>query len=232
MLEQITHQRITILVLFFLVLSMLYQIIIGLLYQNMIKQADNMSATKHKLLNQCKLQYSTTYQLHEGNVNTQIFVERFFIKMRLGKVRLSSLCHISGQLMMLSILFAGMGVCKGIVEGLTIVEIVPYYFMSFIGLYLYFSVASLVDLAGKKEMVKITLVDFFENRMNNRLNYNINDIIAQKEWTPIQKQREKEPEPLAERKEEITSRGHVEKTNYEASTKEEELATLLSEFFA
>ncbi|MFI3200059.1 MAG: hypothetical protein R3Y54_00855 [Eubacteriales bacterium] len=238
----LTHQIITILIIVFLVLSMLYQIIIGLLYQNMMKEAENMSSTKHKLLNQCKIQFSTYYQLHNGHINTPIYVERFLSKMKIGKIKIGSLSHISGQLLLLSIFFAGIGICKGIADGLSAKEIVPYYLISFLGLYLYFSITSMIDIPGKKDILKITLIDFFENRMVNRLNFNMTDVIAQKEWNPIAgrsqdqipilegKEREEELQTIVKLNGEETLEGIVEEKT--SLTKEEELALLINELFA
>ncbi len=221
MLTQISHGTITMLILLFLVLSILYQIIIGHLYQNMIKEAENMSSTKNKLLNQCKVQFSTCYQLHDGVVNTPIYVERFVRKIKFGKIKLQNIMNVAGQLLLLSVLFAGIGICKGIVEGLLLREIIPYYLISFIGLYLYFSVSYLVDIASKREILIITLVDFFENRMMNRLNFNMTDEIARNEWTSIQTQL-----PVHEVKQ---LQMKNEEQQVECITKEEELAMLLKE---
>ena len=54
-------------------------------------------------------------------------------------------------------------------NGKTVGEILPFYLMSFLGLYLYFSISGLVDLEGKKELLKISLTDFLENHMAPRL---------------------------------------------------------------
>ncbi len=224
MLTQISHGAITMLILLFLVCSILYQIIIGLLYQNMIKEAENMSSTKNKFLNQCKVQFSTCYQLHNGVVNTPIYVERFVRKIKFGKFKLQNFMNIAGQLLLLSVLFAGIGVCKGIMEGLMLREIIPYYLISFIGLYLYFSVSSLIDLTSKRETLIITLVDFFENRMMNRLNFNMKDEIARNEWTSMESHLQ---EPIVKK---LQMKDEEQQT--ECVTKEEELAMLLKELLA
>lgn len=41
----------------FLVCSILGKIMLGVLYQNMIKETENMRATKNKRLKQCKLKF-------------------------------------------------------------------------------------------------------------------------------------------------------------------------------
>ena len=69
-------------VLALLVLSILFQIIIGLLYRKIIRETDNMAVTEHKLLKQCKLKFSNCYELNEGNVNVPVFVDKFVSQLR------------------------------------------------------------------------------------------------------------------------------------------------------
>ena len=49
------------------------------------------------------------------------------------------------------------------------VELFPYYMVSLLGLYAYFSISSLVDIKGKKEVLKINIIDYLENHMVNRM---------------------------------------------------------------
>ena len=72
-------------------------------------------------------------------------------------------------IVLLAVLSAGLGACAAIIDGKTVGEILPFYLMSFLGLYLYFSISGLVDLEGKKELLKISLTDFLENHMAPRL---------------------------------------------------------------
>ncbi len=152
-----------------IVLSMVSKIMMSILYQNMIKEADNMSTTNHKILKQCKLKFANCYQLNQGVANIPVFVDKFLNKLSIGPLTLQTIYHLSGQLMLLSVFFAGVGVCKSIIIGRTLGEILPFYIISFFGLYLYFSVSSIADVKGKKRILKICLVDYLENHMVNKL---------------------------------------------------------------
>jgi hypothetical protein len=48
-------------------------------------------------------------------------------------------------------------------------EILPYYLLGFLGLYVYFSVSGLVDMDGKYRKLRINLTDYLENHMAPRL---------------------------------------------------------------
>lgn len=196
-----------------LLLSITCQIIIGVLYQRIIKEADNMSTTDNKLLKQCKMKFANCYQLNTGVTNIPIFVEKFINKISFGKLTISGIGHLSGQLIMLSVLASGIGAYRGIVGGDTVGELLPYYIISLFGLYVYFSVTLLVDIAGKKKVLKTNLIDFLENHMANRLR-------TSKEEVTIQKELEKEMQREIQQA----------KPSFFTKSDEQELEELLKEF--
>lgn len=160
---------ITILMFTFLSLSILSRIIIGIRYQNMIRQTENMSTTSHKALKQCKLKFANCYQLNGGVSNIPIFVDKFLNKLKLGPLLVQTVYHLSGQFMLLSVFCSGLGVCLCLVAGHTIGDILPFYIVSFLGLYLYYSVSAIADVKGRRRILKTNLVDYLENHMASRL---------------------------------------------------------------
>lgn len=163
------EQLITILMFTLLLCSICSRIIIGILYQNMIKEADNMSATKNKALKQCKLKFANCYQLNNRVSNIPIFVDKFINRLKLGPFTYLTLYHLSGQMMLLAVGVAGVGICKSIMAGYSIGDILPFYIVSFLGLYLYFAVSAMADIKGRRRILKTNLVDYLENHMANRL---------------------------------------------------------------
>lgn len=153
----------------FIVCSLFLMIMIGVLYQNLITETDNMSSTANKLLKQCKLKFANCYRLNAGVANISVFVDKFINRLSIGKFSFRTLYHMSGQLMLLSVFFAGIGACLSIVAGANLGEILPYYIVSLFGLYLYFSVSTMVDVKGKMMVLKVNLIDYLENHMVNRL---------------------------------------------------------------
>lgn len=152
-----------------LVCSLFLMIMIGVLYQNLIAETDNMSSTTNKLLKQCKLKFANCYRLNAGVSNISVFVDKFLNRLSIGKFSFRMLYHMSGQLMLLSVFFAGLGACISIVAGANLGQILPYYIVSLFGLYLYFSVSTMVDVKGKIQVLKVNLIDYLENHMVNRL---------------------------------------------------------------
>lgn len=167
---------ITAAILGFMGISLAVKVLLGFLYQNMIKEADNMATTNNRLLKQCKLKFANCYQLNNGVANIPVFVDKFLNKLALGPFSFETLYHLSGQSMLLSVIFAGVGISKAIAGGRMLGEILPFYIVSFLGLYLYFSVSSVVDVKTRKRVLKVNLVDYLENHLSARMDVTESDL--------------------------------------------------------
>ena len=156
--------------------SIVLRIFLGLLYRNMIKEADNMAATNNRLLKQCKTKFASCYEMSNGVANIPVFVDKFLNRMALGKLSFDTLYHLSGQMMLLSVVCSGIGACRSIIGGRTMGDVLPFYIVSFFGLYAYFSISTVVDVRGKKRILKVNLVDYLENHLSPRIDITRQDI--------------------------------------------------------
>lgn len=206
-----------------LFLSIICQIAVGVIYQGMIREAENMSTTENKLLKQCKLKYTNCYKLNGRLINTSVFVDKFMQRIRYARFSLVRLTHISGQLMMLSVVVTGVAVCFSLAAGDTLFQIIPYYLSSILGLYLYFSISGAVDIQGKKNVLKTNLVDYLENHLAPRLEVEL--ALALEEG-------EKKREEAYHFKEEIKGGSREKDKQLQSEENVEELEELLREFFA
>ena len=163
------HKIFMFVILSLLFCSILCQILLGVIYRRLIRETENMSATKNKSLQQLKLKFTSCRQLHETIPNVPVFVDKFISRIKIGGLPLSLLKHLSGQFMLLSVLIAGIGACTGIINNESFISIAPFYAISFLGLYCYFAVSSLIDIPGKIKILHINLVDYLENHLANRL---------------------------------------------------------------
>ena len=224
------HIILTGLILLFLLFSIICQIISAVIYQNMINQADNMSSTENKLLKQCKQKYTSHYKLNGKMINTSVFVDKFLQKISVGGIYLFRLSHISGQLMMLSVLITGITICYLLSEGNSLFQIMPYYLVSILGLYLYFSISGIVDIHERRKILKTNLTDYLENYFVPRLE-------SEKESAMEEgvKKREKYAHEFMEDKkgEEKARTGNFEEQAQPVVKHyQDELENLLEEFFA
>ena len=167
------HSFIMTLTLVFMVIGILYQVAIGVIYQRMIQAADTLSGTDSKLLNQCKERFVNCYKLNGGVANIPVFVDKYINRIRVMGMSISFMKHLSGQLMLAGVFVAGFGVCKGIVEGRRVVDLLPFYIISLFGIYLYLSIMSIVDVPNRRKMIKTNLTDYLENTVAQRLEHGI-----------------------------------------------------------
>ena len=224
------HKLLTGLISFFLLSSILCQIISGVIYQNMISESDNMSATENKLLKQCKQKYANYYKLNGKMVNTDVFVDKFLQKICIAKIHLVRLPYLAGQMMMLSVLMTGISVCLSLAAGNTLFQIIPYYLISILGLYLYFSVSGMIDVQEKRKILKINLIDYLENHFAPRLETEKENALEE----GIKKREKYAKEFLPE---DLLAKPVIKEKSQTAESQDtrvcqEELEDLLEEFFA
>ena len=150
-------------------ISILIRIVLGALYGRMLRETENMAATRNEGLRRCKLKFMNCYRLNNGVSNVNVFVEKFLANMSVGPFRLDQMYHISGQTMLLSVAAVGVGICKGIALGRSLWQIVPFYIACFILLYFYFALSAALDIVGMRKMLKIQLVDYLENHLSARI---------------------------------------------------------------
>ena len=163
------YKLLLILIIIFFICSIICQIIPGVILSHLLAETENMAATQNRPLKQCRLKYINCCQLNGRVVNTGVFVDRFIRKLSFAGISLNRISHLAGQMMMLSILVIGIGVCRCLSAGGTLFQIIPYYVISILELYLYFTFSGAVDVAGRKEALKIELTDYLENHLMPRL---------------------------------------------------------------
>lgn len=215
-----------------LLCSIICQILLGVIYHRLIRETENMSATKNKSLQQLKLKFTSCSQLHESMPNISVFVDKYLNQISLGKVPVTFLKHLSGQLTLLAVLMAGIGACRGIINEENFLAIAPFYLVSFLGLYFYFAVTSLVDLPGKVNVLRTNLVDYLENHLSSRLSQTRLDMrMAGMGENPVkpagaEKFADTETEPAFQQNE------HKKNSPAFTPSEAEELELLLREFLA
>ena len=156
-------------------IGVLYQVAIGVAYQRMIQATDTMIGTDNKLLKQCKERFIQCYKLNGGVSNIPIFVDKYINRIRFMGMSVNFIKHLSGQIMMAGVFVAGFGVCKGIIEGKRFVDLLPFYIVSLFGIYLFLSISSIVDMPGRRKILKTNLTDYLENHIAERLEHGIGD---------------------------------------------------------
>ncbi len=106
------------------------------------------------------------------------------------------------------------------------IYVIPYYIISFLGLYCYFAISSLVDVSGKTKILRTNLIDYLENHLANRLEQTTLDLKLV-EGTDADKDKKAAPEISENMDKQDRPEGSVL-----SHTEAKELETLLKEFLA
>ncbi len=99
-----------------------------------------MATTNNRLLKQCKVKFANCYQLNGGVSNIPVFVDKFLNRLAFGHLSFDAWYHLSGQCMLFSIVFAGVGICKGFMGGRMLGKSCLFYIVSFWDVSVFFSV--------------------------------------------------------------------------------------------
>ena len=149
--------------------GLVIRIALGLAYGRLIGEADNMATTNHPVLRQWKVKYENCYQMNKGVSNTAIFVDKLISRLSWGPFSYGQWYLLSAQSVLLSVLSAGVSICMNIAGGTALSLILPYYIVVFVGLYLFISVTTSVDIRERKRVLKVNMVDYLENHLSPRI---------------------------------------------------------------
>lgn len=148
-------------IIFFFCCSISIQMILGYYVQKIEKESETLEEGNVVVLLPCIREYMK----EEKKIrNISLFIERNLKEIRIKRWNLIHLKHISGQSLLFGIFLAGVGACIQIISGKTLGQILPYYILSFLGMYFYFSLSGWVDYEERKKGIKTNLLDFLENK--------------------------------------------------------------------
>lgn len=157
----------------FMLMGIIFQLSVGFYFQKLMRDTDTVFGADSKILKRCRERFVKCYKMNGGVGNISVFVDKYINRIRLFGMSISFIRHLSGQLMLAGVFMAGLGVCKGIIEGITFMSLLPFYIVSLFGIYIYLSVTSLVDAPARRKMLKTNLTDYLENHVAQRLEQGI-----------------------------------------------------------
>lgn len=141
--------------------SVYSQLLIARYMIQMVKESEKLESENAKYLKE----WIEEYIKEESNIsNTSAFIDKKMQQVCIGKWTIIQIKHFSGQTLLLMIFLTGMGACKGIIDGKTLGQILPFYIISIVGMYFHFSLGSFVNLEENRKILRMNMIDFLENR--------------------------------------------------------------------
>lgn len=141
--------------------SVICQLMIAYYLIQMVKESEELELKKAKYLKE----WIEEYIKEESKItNRMVFIDKKIQQFSIGKFTIFQIKHFSGQALLLMIFLAGVGACMGIINGKTLGQILPFYIISLLGLYVHFSLSGFINLEDNKKIIRMNIVDFLENK--------------------------------------------------------------------
>lgn len=218
----------------FFALSILIKAAVAIYYSYLNRCADNLSATGNKVLKQCKLKFLNCCEMNDGISNVSVFVEKFLSRLKIGPFSVHRLLIWSGQMMLFSVICAGIGIYRVLRFQIGAGQAVPFYIACFVGLYVYLNFSVVIDVRGKRRILKVNLVDYLENHLSPRYHVTKKDcaeLYGDESIPPAEKIPAGRKRAGTEKLKAGSFRTEGEEDIQPKETTEQELVKLLSELF-
>ncbi len=149
--------------------GILLKLILNLVYSRLIKASDNMAKSKNKLTQMMKKKFETCYKLKIGVNNVDIFVDKYVFRHRFCGILLSTWENIGGQILMLCILIGSISTIVGLIYECGKQQILSTFSVGILTSGLLIFLEGLINLSGRKELIRLNMKDYLENILKVRL---------------------------------------------------------------
>ncbi len=151
------------------VCGILLKLMLNMVYSRLIKASDNMAKSKNKLTQMMKKKFETCYKLKIGVNNVDIFVDKYVFRHKFCGVLLSTWENIGGQILMLCLLVGSISTIIGLIYECGKQQILSTFSVGILTSGLLIFLEGLINLSGRKELIRLNMKDYFENILKVRL---------------------------------------------------------------
>lgn len=137
--------------------------------RNLVKEVENIGSSNHELLLLIKKKYENCMLLNRGVQNTQAFVERHLRKFQVGKITLKGLGIINYEMMLCVSILGCVGGAGAFFYEKSVKMIVIYPTAAALIVMLLLFCEAFLEIDTKLEFVRVSLVDYLENTVQNRV---------------------------------------------------------------
>ena len=150
-------------------LGLLLRFIVNLVYRHLVKESDRLGETKNKMLKHLKMKFSTCYKLKIGVNNVDTFVDKNVLKYRFCGVLLSTWDNICGQILYLILLIVPIISVFGVASECGQDQVLMNGAVGILASAVLIFVDKSMNLAEKKKLLRLNLLDYLENFCKVRL---------------------------------------------------------------
>lgn len=150
-------------------LGILIRFIVNLVYKNLVKESDKLGDTTNKKLKQIKMKFEACFKLRIGVNNVDTFVDKSVLKYRFCGLLLSTWDNFCGQILFLNLLIVPILAVFGVIYKCGQDHILLTGAVGISTSALLILVDKSINLSGKRKILRINLLDYFENFCKVRL---------------------------------------------------------------
>lgn len=151
------------------VLGVLLRLMLNFFYRYMIRESDQVGKTRDKTIKHMKIKFESCYKLKIGVHNVDTFVDKNVLGQKFCGLLLSTWENISGQVLYLCLLIVPSAVILGVLYDCGQEEIMYTGAVGILVSSVLIFVDKAINLATKKQMISLNLIDYFDNYSKVRL---------------------------------------------------------------
>lgn len=170
MYEFVKHGYLINLSLVFALFSILSRLILGILYDVLLKETDNVGISKLKFSKKFKAKVENGIQVDHSVNNPAVYVEKYIRKQRFVGISLRGLKQVSFCFLMLAVILNIFTSATAIIKGMQMELIVWSILINIIVLCLFGFAEAIIDSSYKYEGIKINMQNYLENDYVNHRN--------------------------------------------------------------
>ena len=151
------------------IIGIVLKVIVSSVYNHLIHASDKMGNSDNKLMKLIKLKFETCYQLRIGVHNVESFVDKYVYRHRVMGVLLTTWENLSGQVLILSMLYGTAIVVSAIMTGVSQDALFIHFFTAIAVCAVLVLMDSINNLSVKRKRLQINIVDYLDNYLKIRL---------------------------------------------------------------
>ncbi len=155
-------------------LGLLIRLMVNLVYKHLVKESDNVGETKNKTLKHMKMKFETCFKLKIGVNNVDTFVDKTILRYRFCGLLLSTWDNLCGQVLFANLLVVPVLTVFGVFYKCGQDKILFSGAVGILSCAILILVDKSMNLASKKKMVRINLLDYLENFCKVRMEQEAN----------------------------------------------------------
>ena len=150
-------------------IGVLLKFVLSRIYSSLIRASENMGSAKNKLTQVMKLKFETFYKLKIGVNNVDIFVDKYVYHHKFCGILLSTWENICGQALITCLLVGSVGSILGLIYECGKTQILSVFSVGIVSSGLLIIFDGILNLSGKKELIRLNMKDYLENFLKVRL---------------------------------------------------------------